>query len=48
MGPAEIDLLWEASTSIDETAKIEIYKLMADLSTSMPDQLINAFIVKLI
>lgn len=42
----EIDLLWDAA-QIDETAKIEVYKLMAECSTSMQDDIIELFLQKI-
>lgn len=41
-----IDLLWE-STLTDETAQIEIYKVLQDSSGVIPDEVLEMFIKKI-
>ena len=41
-----IDMLW-ASTLVDETALIEVYRIIQETSPSLPDEIIECFIKKI-
>ena len=41
-----IDMLWD-STLVDESALIEVYRIIQDTSPSLPDEIIECFIAKI-